>query len=322
MHWQHGAKRLSLVVMIVVFGSMNVDLVMPVTHFPKQGETVLCATDYLSRTGGKGANQAVAAARSGGKVAMVGKVGDDSFGRRCINNLKSQSVWTAGIGISERPTGCATIAVDSKGANFVMVAPGANLDVTADQAPDEVLNNKHVVLTQLEVTPEATFNVLARARKNGATTILNASPAHSLPRGVLKDVDYLIVNELEAQQLAHSLGIEGNDPRLLARGLAALGPLTCIITLEAHGCVAARGNDIFAQETLQVEVVDTTGAGDAFCGIFASCLLKGMPWIEALHRASAGASLSCLGLGAQAGIPFSDDIDAAAAKLPLAKKIS
>lgn len=308
--------------MIVVFGSMNVDLVMPVTHFPKPGETVLCATDYLSRTGGKGANQAVAAARAGGKVAMVGKVGDDSFGRRCINNLKSQSVWTSGIGISERPTGCATIAVDSKGGNFVMVAPGANLDVTADQAPDEVLSAKHVVLTQLEVTPEATFDVLARARKNGAITILNASPAHSLPREALKNVDYLIVNEIEALQLAHGLGITGTDPRHLARELAALGPLTCIITLEARGCVAARGSDVYAQETLQVEVVDTTGAGDAFCGIFASCLLKDMNWLDAMHRASAGASLSCLGLGAQAGIPFAEDIDAAAAKLPPAAKIT
>lgn len=308
--------------MIVVFGSMNVDLVMPVAHFPKPGETVLCATDYLSRTGGKGANQAVAAVRAGAKVAMVGKVGDDSFGRRSVNNLKSQSVWTAGIGMSERPTGCATIAVDSKGANFVMVAPGANLDVTADQAPDEVLGRKHVVLTQLEVTPEATFDVLKRARKNGATTILNASPAHSLPRDVLKDVDYLIVNEIEGLQLAHSLGIRGIDLNMIARELAALGPLTCIITIEDKGCIAAQGGAVYAQAALPVEVVDTTGAGDAFCGIFAAGLLKGLTWLDAMHRASAGASLSCLGLGAQAGIPFSEDIDAAAAKLPPAQKVS
>ena len=308
--------------MIVVFGSMNVDLVMPVAHFPKPGETVLCATDYLSRTGGKGANQAVAAARAGAKVAMVGKVGDDSFGRRCINNLKSQSVWTAGIGISERPTGCATIAVDAKGGNFVMVAPGANLDVTADQAPDEVLGKKHIVLTQLEVTPDATYDVLTRARANGAITVLNASPAHSLPQAVFKDVDYLIVNEIEAQQLAHSLGIEESDPRVLAMALAALGPLTCIITLEARGQIAARGRELYLQPTLPVEVVDTTGAGDAFCGIFAAGLLAGLDWLEALHRASAGASLSCLGLGAQAGIPFADDITAAAEKITRAQKIA
>ncbi len=314
--------RSSLEGMIVVFGSMNVDLVMPVTHFPKPGETVLCATDYLSRTGGKGANQAVAAARAGGKVAMVGKVGDDSFGRRCINNLKSQSVWTSGIGVSERPTGCATIAVDAKGGNFVMVAPGANLDVSGDQAPDEVLTNKHIVLTQLEVTPQATFDVLARARTNGAITILNAAPVHDIPREVLKNVSYLIVNHIEAAQLAHNLGIATADPRQLVRDLAALGPLTCIITLEDKGCIAAQGDAVYAQAALPVEVVDTTGAGDAFCGIFAAGLLKGLTWLDAMHRASAGASLSCLGLGAQAGIPFGEDIDAAAAKLAAPIKIS
>src|SRR5262245_15829016 len=117
--------------MIIVFGSLNIDLVMPVGHFPKPGETVLCSTDYLSRPGGKGSNQAVAAARAGAKVAFVGKVGDDAFGRRCVNNLKNYSIWASGIGISERPTGCATIAVDMQGKNFIMVAPGANLDAAS-----------------------------------------------------------------------------------------------------------------------------------------------------------------------------------------------
>src|SRR5690606_12856858 len=115
---------LSLFCMIVIFGSLNIDIVMPVGNFAKPGETVLCTTDYLSRPGGKGSNQAVAAARAGAKVAFVGKVGDDAFGRRSVNNLKNYSIWATGVGISERPTGCATIAVDMTGANFVMVAPG------------------------------------------------------------------------------------------------------------------------------------------------------------------------------------------------------
>ncbi len=291
---------------------MNVDLVMPVGHFPKPGETVLCATDYLSRTGGKGSNQAVAATRAGGKVAMVGKVGDDGFGRRCISNLKSQSVWTAGIGVSERPTGCATIAVDSRGANFVMVAPGANFDVTADQAPDEVLGKQSIVLTQLEVTPTESYTVLKRAHKLGAITILNASPAHTLPRDMIACVDYLIVNEIEALQVAAGLGISAKDVLDLARQLATLAAnITVIITLEARGSVAARGDKIWATQALKVEAVDTTGAGDAFCGIFAAGLQAGLDWLAALHRASAGASLSCLGLGSQAGMPFAADIDEA-----------
>ncbi|MBI1214731.1 MAG: ribokinase [Alphaproteobacteria bacterium] len=303
--------------MIIVFGSLNIDIVMPVEHFPKPGETVLCATDYLSRPGGKGANQALAAARAGGKVAMVGKVGDDAFGRRSVNNLKSQGIWTAGIGISERPTGCATIAVNTKGENFIMVAPGANLDATGDQAPDDIFSDKNIVLAQLEVPHAETFDVLARAHAKGATTILNASPAGAVTQGMLASITYLIVNEIEAQQLAQSLQLDGSDPLKLARHIAGMAPhLTCIITLEAQGAVAAGAHHAYRVGCLPVEVVDTTGAGDAFCGIFAASLKAGHPWTSALHRASVGAGLACLGLGAQSGLPDADEIDAHLAQLP------
>lgn len=294
--------------MIVVFGSMNIDMMMPVGHFPKPGETVLCTTDYLSRPGGKGANQAVAAARAGAKVAMVGKVGDDSFGRRCVNNLKHQGIWSSGIGISERPTGCATIAVDNHGENFVISAPGANLEATSDQMPDELFTSKNIILTQLEVSPHEAFSVLERARKFGSTTILNPSPARNLPRESLKNIDYLIVNEIEALQLAHNLGIVGTDPGQLATGIAEMGKLACIITLEDKGAVATRGDVLYMVPAMQVEVVDSTGAGDAFCGIFAACLQQGFDWLKAMHYASVGAGLSCLGLGAQDGMPFMEDI--------------
>lgn len=308
--------------MIVVFGALNVDMVMPVDHFPKPGETVLCATDYLSRTGGKGANQAVAAARAGAKVAMIGKVGDDAFGRRSMNNLKNQGIWTSGIGVSEqRPTGCSTIAVDRSGANIVMTAPGANLEAASDQAPDEVFNANNIILTQLECTPAETFSVLARAHAKNTTTILNASPTGHLPPEVLKTVSYLIVNEIEAVQLVQGLGIKDIDPRLMAVQIAALGQLACIITMEEHGSVAARGRELYAQAALPVEVVDTTGAGDAFCGIFAACLQAKKTWLDSWRLASAGASLSCLGLGAQAGMPFMEDIVRAVEKLPHPQKI-
>jgi ribokinase len=309
--------------MIVVFGSLNIDLVMPVHHFPKPGETVLCSTDYLSRPGGKGSNQAVAAARAGAKVAMVGKVGDDSFGRRCINNLKNQSVWAAGIGISERPTGCATIAVDMQGANIVMVAPGANLDATSDQVPDEVFNSDNIVLAQLETSAKETFSVLARAHQKKTPTILNASPVHMLPAEALRVVNYLIVNELEGRQLAHNIGIVGSDPRQLARDMAVKHGLHVIITMEAKGALAAMPDGaLYHIKALPVEVVDTTGAGDAFCGIFAACLQKKQTIQQALHSASVGASLSCLGLGAQAGMPFEDDIRASLDKIDPPQKIA
>lgn len=307
--------------MIVVFGSINIDMVMPVDHFPKPGETVLCSADYLSRAGGKGANQAVAAARAGGKVAMVGKVGDDSFGRRATNNLKTQSILTAGIGMSERPTGCSTIAVDRAGANMVMTAPGANMDIASDQVPDELFTPRNVVLTQLEARTADTFDVLRRAAARGTPTILNASPVHDLPREVLAHVSYLIVNEIEAQQLAVDLGVNETAADVLALKFAALGgtpdkPMTCIVTLESRGCVAAQNGALWTLSALAVEAVDTTGAGDAFCGIFAACLQAGRDWLAALQRASVGASLSCLGLGAQAGMPFMEDIEANLNRVP------
>lgn len=306
---------------IVVFGSLNIDMVMPVEYFPKPGETVLCITDYLSRPGGKGANQAVAAARAGAKVVMVGRVGDDSFGRRCVNNLKHQSILASGIGMSDRPTGCAMIAVDRRGENIVITAAGANLDATSDQVPDEILTPQNILLTQLEVTPQETFTVLARAHVSGATTILNPSPVRNLPPGSLKNIDYLIVNEIEALQLAHNFGIVGSDPASLAKSIAQVGNLACIITLEDKGAVAARRDVLYAVSALAVDVVDTTGAGDAFCGIFAACLQAGYNWLKAMHYASVGAGLSCHGLGAQDGIPFMEDIEKNIGKILPPQKI-
>ncbi len=308
--------------MIIVFGSLNIDIVMPVGHFPQPGETVLCSADYLSRAGGKGSNQAVAAVRAGAKVAFVGKVGDDSFGRRSVANLKNHGIWAAGIGVSERPTGCATIAVDAQGANIVMVAPGANLDTTADQVPDEVLGEKNILLTQMEVTRTETLSVLARAHKTGATTILNASPSGQIPEEALATIDYLIVNEIEALQLAQGFGSTETDPEKIALSVSTLGKLTCIITLEARGSVAARDGVVYAVEAMRVDAVDTTGAGDTFCGVFAACLQKDHDWLQALHRASIAASLSCLAMGAQTQTPTLEDIEPQLHNVPPPRIIS
>ncbi len=308
--------------MIIVFGSMNVDLITPVKDFPHPGETVLCTSDYVSRSGGKGANQAVAAMRAGAKTVMVGKVGDDAFGRRSVNNLKNQGIWTTGIGISDtRPTGCATIAVNAQGENTIVVAPGANLEATSDQVPDEVLVSKNVVLTQLECAPKETFSVLARAEAKGCVTILNASPAGHIPKEALPNIDYLIVNEIEALQLARGVGIEDTDPRAIARKISDAGQHSCIITLAAKGAIAANKNGVFSIGALDVEVVDTTGAGDTFCGIFAAAILAGQSSLIALHRASVGAGLSCMALGAQDSAPAKDDIDAHLSRLQQAQKI-
>lgn len=284
-------------------------MLMPVEHLPHPGETVLCTTDYLSNAGGKGSNQAVAAARAGAKVAMVGMVGDDSFGRRSVNNLKNQGVMASGVAISDRPTGCATIALDKNGENIVITAPGANLDARSDQVPDELFTPRNILLTQMEMKPSETFLTLKRAHTRGCTTILNCAPVHELPSEVFGHIDYLIVNEIEARQLAQQLRLQATDPTQIARGISALVGACVIVTIEDKGSVAVRNNEVYTVDALKVEVVDSTGAGDAFCGIFAACLQNGKDWLAAWHRASIGASLSCLGLGAQDGAPFMEDIE-------------
>ncbi len=301
--------------MIIVFGSLNIDLVMPVGRFPNPKETVLCTSDYLSRPGGKGANQAVAAARAGAKVAFVGKVGDDAFGRRCVNNLKNYGIWASGVGISERPTGCATIAVGPGGTSFVISAPGANIDATSDQAPDEVFTPENIVLTQMEVAPSETFSVLKRAKALGTTTILDLSPAAPIPTDALQAVDYLIMNELEALQLAQYMNIHDTYARELALKFADIGKLTCIITREEKGAVAARDGVLYTVAAMPVDVIDATGAGDVFCGVFAAMLEEGATWLSAMHHASIGASMSCTGLGAQASTPELEEIKANLSKI-------
>jgi ribokinase len=297
--------------LIIVFGALNVDIVMPVKEFPKPGETIV-SEDYISRSGGKGSNQAMAAGRAGVKTAMVGKVGDDAFGRRCLNNLKSQSVLGTGIAISDRPTGCATIWVDHAGENMVVVSAGANLDASAEQIPDEILTEKNMVLTQLEVPHDETYTLLRRAGEKGCRTVLNASPVTAaIPTDVLKILDVLIVNDVEAKQLAHHHKLAAKTLEDIARELVDKGEnLTCIVTMGAKGALAVTPEEEWVVPSLKVDVVDTTGAGDCFCGVFAASLEDGDTLPDSLKRASVAAGLSCRVLGAQAGMPFEDEIAA------------
>ncbi len=307
--------------MIIVFGSLSVDMITPVDRFPEQGETVLCTHDYISRPGGKGSNQAVAAARAGAKVAMVGKVGDDSFGRRSVRNLKQHGILTAGIAMADRPTGCSTIAVNSKGKSFVINAPGANKDVSGDQLPEEILGNKNILLTELELDMDETLSVLKRAKKNGAIKILNASPAKNASLEIFEQVEYMIVNHVESVQIAEKFKIDKTDPLDLAQEFSKMADLTCIITMEEKGAIACKNEILYTVPPLDIEVVDATGAGDCFCGVFAACLEKGFDWLKACHYASAGAGLSCLGLSAQQAIPDFDDIESKIKETPEPVKI-
>ncbi|MBU6234746.1 MAG: ribokinase [Alphaproteobacteria bacterium] len=304
--------------MIVVFGSINIDLIMQVKHFPTPGETVMTPS-YEWLSGGKGMNQAIAAARAGVKVAMVGRVGDDGFGTRALNAMRRESILTSGVIQSESlPTGCATILIDETGENEIVVSLGANAEVDATQVPDEILGPSNLLLLQMELPAEANWDVLKRAAARGATTILNLAPANELPREALSHLDYLIVNRIEAEQIATKLGLKiETDALKLAYALSKNCDLTCIITLSGRGAVAVSGSTGWVVPALKVDtVVDTTGAGDTFCGVFAAAIHQKLSLPDALRRASVAGSLSIKGKGAQTAMPYIDDIVTYLPQLP------
>jgi ribokinase len=294
--------------MLLVFGSLNVDLVFQVEALPRPGETVLCPA-YALAAGGKGANQAAAAARAGAMVRMIGCLGDDDFGRFARAALVAAGVDCAGIAPSVKATGIALIGVDRRGENQIMVASGANLDTDAGQVDEGALAPDVTVLCQNEIRPEATFALLERAKARGARTVLNLAPAGSVPTRVLEALDVLVVNQIEAATAAGRKG----DPASLARDLAGRHRLSCIVTLGPDGALAIGPAGGYRVPALAVEAIDTTGAGDAFAGVLAAALDSGLALPEALRRASVAAGLTCTRIGAQTGQP---DAAAIAAHLP------
>jgi len=311
--------------MVIVFGSINIDLIMKVSHHPGAGETVLTPT-YEWSPGGKGANQAVACSRAGVKTAMVGQVGDDGFGTRMMKILKNSNVWTSGVAHHDtEPTGIAFITIDKKGENQIVVASGANAATNADQVPDDILDSKNVILMQMEIDHAQNWEVVRRAKAKGAKTILNLAPAGAIPRDVLNDLDYLIVNQIEGRQIAEKMKLKiENDAIKMAKTLAKNADLICVMTLGGKGCVAVQPDGTgWRVQALPLGdlAVDTTGAGDTFCGVFAAGIFEKRPLQDALSRASVAASLACKGVGAQTAIPHNEMIEEMLAELPAAEPI-
>jgi ribokinase len=298
---------------LLVFGSINVDLLFKVATLPRPGETVLCPA-YEVAPGGKGANQATAAARAGAAVRMVGHVGDDGFGRLARAAMAAAGVDCAGVATSRRATGIAVIGVDEAAENQIMVASGANLDTCADQVRDLDLAPGVTVLCQNEVRPGATFALLERAKAQGARTMLNLAPAGAVPAQVLDALDYLVVNEVEGRTAAGRPG--GAAVAAFARDLATAHDLTCVVTLGAEGALALGPKAALRVAALPIEPVDTTGAGDAFVGVLAASLDLGHDLGPALRRASVAAGLACTRLGAQASQPTAAQIEARLPDLP------
>jgi ribokinase len=300
--------------MLLVFGSINVDLVFRVAALPAAGETVL-GDSYVTVPGGKGANQAVAAARAGARVGMVGRVGRDGFADVALAALRAAGVDAGGVRADAAPTGCAVIGVDAHGENQIIVASGANARVSAEQVEEAWLDPQTTLLLQMEVPAAESAALIARARARGARIVLNLAPALPLPEAALRAVDVVVVNAAEAVRLGARFGLAA-ERTALAAGLArTLGP-TVVMTLGGEGAIAASRAGTWRVGALAVTPVDTTGAGDAFVGVFAASLDAGLQLDDALHRASAAAGLACLGLGAQASLPDRHAIEAALSRLP------
>jgi len=292
--------------MLLVFGSLNADMLFKVEDLPRPGETVLCPS-YELAAGGKGANQAAAAAKAGADVRMVGHLGVDSFGDFARDVLTKAGVDCSGVAISKAATAIAVIGVDRAAENQIIVASGANLETSADQIPDGDLEAGVTVLCQNEIRPDATFSLLKRAKSLGARTMLNLAPAAVVSEDVLNAIDFLVVNEIEAAMVA-GLGGLGDDAMPIAEDLSRRHDLTAVITLGAKGAIAAGQSGRFRVGSLPIDPIDTTGAGDAFVGVLAAAFDQGDELAVALKQASVGAGLACMGIGAQTSQPSKEAI--------------
>ena len=291
--------------MILVFGSINIDVVVPVPVLPMRGETVL-GGDYVLLPGGKGANQALAARRAGAQVRMAGAVGTDSFAGLALANLRHDGVDLELVRRVERATGCALIMVGGDGENLIAVASGANRQATAASVPDGALTAETILLCQMEVPAAENWALFRRARAAGSRIVLNLAPAAPIDPAILAEIDILVANEGEATSL-------GGEPEGLARRLRQ----ALVVTRGAAGANAflADGSRIDTP-ALAVQPIDTTGAGDTFVGVLAAGLDRGLALPLALRHASAAAGLACLARGAQSAMPDRAAIEAAVARLP------
>ncbi|WP_068311745.1 ribokinase [Polycladidibacter hongkongensis] len=300
--------------MIVVFGSINLDLVVPVKRLPSPGETV-SGPSHEHFPGGKGANQALAAARAGAKVAMVGAVGSDPFSAAALSNMQQAEVNLDCVHHLDGATGLALIGVDENAENQIIVASGVNAQVDARWLPKSMVLSDTLVV-QMEVPGVAVADAMRKAKAAGARTLLNTAPfrVDAAPQ-LLELADIVVANETEAQELAAAL----KAPEALedfAAFLAASGK-KLVITLGAKGAVAHDGERFMRVSSPNVKAVDTTGAGDAFVGAFAAALDAGRSFASAMKYASAAGGLACTKTGAQSSAPSKQDIAALAATIDL-----
>jgi ribokinase len=286
---------------IVVVGSANIDLTTFTNQFPKPGETIFGQKFDLG-FGGKGANQAVAARLCGAEVFMVARVGSDLFGPATIENFRKQGIDPTHVKqVEGLSSGVAPIFVDPNGQNRILVVKGANdaLKPADVDAAAETLKSADCIVLQFEIPVETVYYTIAFARKHGIRCILNPAPAQSVDLAALKDLDYFVPNETEAETIAGAPVRNVEDAKKVAAHLVSSGIRRVIITLGANGSLLAGGEGSEHVPPFAVNAIDSTGAGDAFIGSFAVFLGEGVPEREAVRRANLYAGLSTTGIGTQ-----------------------
>ncbi len=296
---------------IVVVGSLNMDLVVQTTRLPRAGETI--HGEGLQRIpGGKGANQAVAAARQGAAVAMVGRVGNDDFGTELRRTLAAADVdVTHVIQDEDAVTGTAVIIVDQQGENCIVISAGANGRVASADLEQltPLFSQAKLLLLQFEIPLEAVAQTAQLASQHGVRVILNPAPAHAISRDLLQQIDIIVPNEGELQMLTGLPVTTLDEVTTAARQLRADGIETVIVTLGGDGALLVSADVVEHIPAYQVNVVDTTGAGDTFIGTLAAALSHGHPLQVAVKRATAAAALAVTKFGAQPSLPTAAELE-------------
>lgn len=297
---------------IIVIGSSNVDFIMKMPRLPKVGESVPNGK-FMQTYGGKGANQAVGAAKAGGEVWFINCVGDDNYAPLVVENLRQGGVHTDFVtSMPGYTSGAAIVLVGEEGQNYLSIDPGANYALTPEMlAPHKAfISDAAMMVLQYEVIPETLYASIQMARELGIPVIFNFAPAAEMDVSYLDGLDYLVVNETEAEYIC-GFAVEDEAGVIKAsQYLLGMGVKTVIITLGAKGAFVAGNGWSTVVPSFKVEAVDTTAAGDTFCGTLATALVEGKPLLEAVRFANAAAAVCVTRLGAQPSIPSREEIEA------------